>query len=148
MLCVGCLTEQNDSNFPVRADRSGRLRPYCRSCARDIQRVRYAKHRRESPFKLRCSKARSRSQFLRVPFDLTPEYLQKIWTGVCPAFNIKLDLQTDRTQEHAAELDRLVPSLGYVQGNVAWLSRKANRIKNNVSLDELESLVKWMRSWK
>jgi hypothetical protein len=148
MLCQCCQIDYPRENFPQRGDSSGRIRPYCRECAKDGQRARYARHKREAPFKLRCSRAKSRAQFLKVPFDLTPEYLANLWTGICPAFGIPIDHQTDRDAENAAELDRLIPALGYVQGNVAWLSRKANRIKNNVELSELETLVKWMHQWK
>lgn len=148
MICLCCQIDHSEAHFPIRNDRSGRLRPYCKDCAKDIQRARYAKHKREAPFKLRCSRAKSRSQHLQVPFNLTPEYLEKLWTGICPAFGIPIDLQTAKDEENAAELDRKIPHLGYVQGNVAWLSRKANRIKNNVSLTELETLIKWMQTWK
>ena len=53
---------------------------------------------------------------------------------------------TDRLSEYAAELDRFSPELGYVKGNVHWLSRRANRIKNNTSVEVLESLLEWMKN--
>ena len=59
---------------------------------------------------------------------------------------VSLNLVTDRSDEYAAELDRFNPDLGYVKGNVHWLSRKANRIKNNTSVEILENLLKWMRN--
>ena len=38
------------------------------------------------------------------------------------------------------------PELGYVKGKVHWLSRKANRIKNNTSVEILENLLEWMKN--
>ena len=148
MICKGCQQEKADVEFPVRSDRSGRLRPYCRACARDIGKARYSYHRRTAPFKLRCSRAKSRAQHLKVPFDLTPDYLETLWTGKCAATGVDIKWDTDKDDEFAAELDRMVPAKGYTQGNVAFLSRRANRLKNNTTVDELEQICSWMKSWK
>lgn len=43
-----------------------------------------------------------------------------------------------------AELDRLVPSKGYVKGNVRWISRRANRIKSDATIDELKKILKYV----
>lgn len=147
--CRGCKVEKDESQFPVRKDRGGKLRPYCRDCASNIVKVRYNVHKETSPFKLKCSKARSRSQYLKVPFDLTPEYLESIWTGYCPVLKEKIHLyEVDRSDEFAAELDRFKPELGYVQGNVTFLSRRVNRLKNNVTTKELRQLLEWMEEYE
>ena len=145
MLCNSCNTDKDESEFPVRNDRSGKLRPYCKTCANEIQKARYKSHRSKNPFLHRCTRAKSRAKHLGVPFDLTPNYLESIWTGACPILGVDLNLVTDRSDEHAAELDRFIPELGYVEGNVHWLSRKANRIKNNTSIEVLENLLEWMK---
>ncbi len=41
-------------------------------------------------------------------------------------------------------LIRLVPSKGYVKGNVRWISRRANRIKSDASIDEIKKILKYM----
>ena len=147
--CGCCQRVLPISAFPVRNDRSGRLRPYCKDCARDSQRARYANHKRQSPFKLKTSRAKARAQSLGVPFDLTAEYLESLWTGVCPVFGIEISItEKDRSDEFAAELDRFVPALGYVKGNVMFLSRRANRLKNNVTTNELKQLIKWMEDYE
>jgi len=145
MICQGCKVDKPKEEFPARNDRSGRLRPYCRVCAADAQRARYESHRTTKPFKHRCTRAKTRAGSLDVPFDLTPEYLESIWTGRCPVLDLPLNLYTDRKDELAAELDRYLPELGYVQGNVNWLSRKANRIKSNSSIEVHERMLIWMK---
>jgi len=146
LICKSCRCEKEDREFPVRKDRSGRLRPYCKSCANDIERSRYKSHRENNPFLHRCTRAKSRATGLGIPFNLDPEYLEKIWSGRCPVLLVDINLVTDRKDEYAAELDRFIPELGYVKGNVHWLSRKANRLKNNVTVEILESLLDWMKN--
>lgn len=82
---------------------------------------------------------------MKVPFDLDEEYLSSLWTGVCPVLGVEIKKSTERTDEYAAELDRFDPKVGYVKGNVAFLSRKINRLKNNASVEELERLLTWMK---
>lgn len=144
-VCKACEQLLPVTEYPARNDRSGRYRPYCKTCARNGQRARYANHKRESPFKLKLSRARSRSQYLKVPFNLTVEHLEAIWTGVCPVLDIPISItEKSRTDEFAAELDRFIPSLGYTVGNVTFLSRRANRLKNNTTSRELAQLLDWM----
>lgn len=145
MICKSCNKDQELEYFPVRNDRSGRLRPYCYDCARNISKARYIKHRQTEPFKHKATRARSRAQYLKVPFDLDAEYLENIWTGICPVLQIPISLLEQRDNEFAAELDRFIPNKGYVKGNVHFLSRKANRLKNNVTTKELQQLLDWMK---
>jgi hypothetical protein len=144
-VCNSCSEEKPEREFAVRNDRSGRYRPYCKVCANNEARARYTSHRKRNPFLHRCTRAKSRAASLGVPFDLSPEYLESIWTGSCPVLKVPINLVTDRADEYAAELDRFNPELGYVNGNVHWLSRKANRIKNNTSVEILENLLEWMK---
>jgi len=148
MICQGCNKDLPASNFPLRKDVKSKevRRPYCNACRNEIERARYRHHKRTAPFKLKASRAKARAARLKVPFDLDPEYLESIWTGVCPVFNCEIYLfDRSRNDEQAAELDRIVPSLGYVKGNVAFLSRRANRLKNNVTSFELLQLYNWLK---
>ncbi len=44
----------------------------------------------------------------------------------------------------ALSFDRLIPELGYVQGNVVLCTQKANTIKSDLTLQEIK---KWLPSW-
>jgi hypothetical protein len=80
---------------------------------------------------------------------LDAEYLESIWTGLCPVLQVPIYLhERDRSDEFTAELDRFVPNKGYTKGNVHFLSRKANRLKNNVTTKELEQLINWMKQYE
>lgn len=144
-LCKTCNQTKKLDQFDNRPERGANSkRTVCTSCRAEGQRRRYKKHCLENPFKIKVTKAKQRSIKLGLPFNLDQEYLESIWTGVCPALGIEIFNGQDRVLDNTAELDRLIPSLGYTRGNVIFLSRRANRIKNDASLDELQKITKWM----
>ena len=145
MICRGCNEEKHEEDFPLRKDypKTSR-RPYCHICVADIARARYKSHQRNQPFKLKASRAASKASSNKVPCDVDAEYLESIWTDVCPVFGDKLDVSAPRGEDGCAELDRFIPELGYVKGNVTFLSRKANRLKNSMTTEEARQVYKWM----
>lgn len=63
----------------------------------------------------------------------------------CPLLEIPLQVHTGRVQPNSPSVDRIVPALGYVKGNVWVISHRANLLKNDATLEELELLVKNLR---
>ena len=64
----------------------------------------------------------------------------------CPLLGIRLKPCIGQGPDDASPtLDRLRPHLGYTKGNVWVISNRANRAKSNLSLSELELLVKSLR---
>jgi hypothetical protein len=61
----------------------------------------------------------------------------------CPVLRIPLN-KTSR--DNWPSVDRIVPRRGYVRGNVAVISMRANRLKSNMTLDELFGLLDYMTS--
>jgi len=74
-----------------------------------------------------------------LPFDLDADYLQSIYTGVCPVFGVELQRRHARDDNSALSptVDRIVPELGYVKGNVIIVSRRANNIKSDATVYEI-----------
>lgn len=143
--CITCSIEKPLSMFDNRPDRGPTSkRTVCTACRAEGQRRRYKKHCSEQPFKNKINKAKQRAALHDLPFDLDEEYLRSIWTGVCPVFGVEIFYGQDRGLDNTAELDKIVPKLGYVKGNVVFLSRRANRLKNDASLEDLKQLVTWM----
>lgn len=79
--------------------------------------------------------AKQRARNLHLAFDLQ---LNDITIPeVCPLLGIPLVLTNTSMEDNSPSLDRLIPSKGYVPGNILVISMRANRIKQNASVDEL-----------
>lgn len=77
--------------------------------------------------------------------DFTIKLKDIIVPDVCPVFGLPLIKQTKIAGHCSPSLDRIDNSKGYVPGNVAVISKKANTTKNAATLAELEQLVAWLR---
>lgn len=77
-----------------------------------------------------------------LPFDLTLEDLPIPET--CPVLGIPLIMRSGSFHDNSPSIDRLIPEKGYVRGNVAIVSYRANRIKDYGTLDELRKVVTYL----
>lgn len=89
--------------------------------------------------------ARSRARAKGIPFDLEIDDI-KI-PERCPVFGVPMERAegTRGANDNSPTLDKIIPELGYVKGNVEVISWKANRLKSNGTLEDFESLVVWLR---
>ena len=87
---------------------------------------------------------RLRSQKAGIPFNLTIEDIKA--PATCPILGIPLFRNKGKcyASPNSPSVDRFIPSLGYVKGNVHVISHKANQLKSDASLEELKQLVAWM----
>ena len=89
--------------------------------------------------------ARRRAKEKNLPFNLDVEYLKSIYTKDCPVFKQPLTWggQGKGKNNFSPSLDRIIPSIGYVKGNVAFISDKANRIKSEFEAKDLYAVADW-----
>ena len=85
--------------------------------------------------------ARQRAEKLGVPFRITEEHIQI--PRVCPALGIPLMPHSKTNGPYSPTVDRLIPELGYIPGNVHVISSKANCAKSNLTLKETRLLLDW-----
>lgn len=65
----------------------------------------------------------------------------------CPLLGLELLYTGGRGQtSENASLDRIDPTVGYVKGNVWIISYRANRLKNDATLEELEFMLENWRN--
>lgn len=100
------------------------------------------------PEKTLLRNARDRATKRGLPFALTLDNIQIPET--CPVLGVPLVRNTCEgpgfPAPNSPTLDRLDPAKGYVPGNVAVISWRANSLKKDGTLAEFERLVQWMRS--
>lgn len=87
--------------------------------------------------------AKARAKRLGVQFTITLEDVRI--PRRCPALGIPLRVGSGFATYQSPTLDRLVAAMGYVPGNVAVISHRANTIKNNASVGEMESVANYCR---
>jgi len=114
---------------------------YARNAEHVSQRAR--EKLRANPSKALFQRTRKRAAKLGLPFDLTPEDV--VVPDVCPVLGIPFNIG-DRKFGSSPSIDRVVPSLGYVRGNIVVCSQRANRIKNDATLSELRAVVAFLEA--
>lgn len=122
-------------------DKLNRQRPDVREQRRQYCAARRIKHWG----KQKAAELKLRARNLGVPFDLVPGDL--VVPATCPVLGIPLSFGVRKQHLASPSVDRVVPSKGYVRGNIVVISLRANILKNNATIDELEKLVSFYRSF-
>ena len=93
------------------------------------------------------SQAKIRSKKFNVPFTITRQDLIDMYPqdNLCPILKVPFVWGTKTNKELSPSLDRMIPELGYTKNNIKFISYKANRIKNDSSIEILENLIKYMK---
>lgn len=122
----------------------------CKTCFNSTNRERTAKYREDySKFiKMRFTAYLYRAKEKNVAFDLDAEYLVSLFKAqneLCYYTNQLIDFKlvtesTKHPHNNTPSLDRLIPELGYVKGNVVWCAYYINRMKNDIPYNEFISL--------
>ena len=95
----------------------------------------------------RVKDAKNRARYLKIPFNLTTEYIKSITPSdmICPALGIQMKVGENfkDSKVSAPSLDRLIPKLGYVKGNIVIVSTRANTLKRDATPEELMKVAKF-----
>lgn len=86
------------------------------------------------------SRIKNKAKDRNIDFNLTLEYLKEIYTnqnGKCMYSNTKLTFPLScNDYSYTASLDRIDSSKGYIEGNVQWVDKRINSMKNDMSEKE------------
>lgn len=75
-------------------------------------------------------------------WNITPTDLE--WPTHCPVFGIELNWFALRLSEDSPTIDRIDNTKGYIPGNVMIISWRANRIKNDGTLEEHQMICEYL----
>ena len=85
------------------------------------------------------ARARHRAKKNNLPFNIELDDI--VIPERCPLLGIPLKSSTDKTSPNNPSLDKIIPEKGYVKGNIWVVSLRANKLKNDATLQELKTLV-------
>lgn len=87
-----------------------------------------------------------------IEFNITIEHIWELFLQQdrrCALTGVSLDFQSQqKTSDGTASLDRINSSGGYVQGNVQWVHKWVNVMKNRLNDNELLTVVKAIYHYK
>lgn len=147
-VCTGCGERKPLSEFyRWKRGREGR-RAECKVCST----LAVLSSKRKNPKRAICSvmlnDARKRSAKRGYgDLNITTNYLLSIASDNCPVLEIPLRWEYGHgkgVSDRSPSLDRIDNSKGYVVGNVAIISIRANTLKRDASLSEIKALASYM----
>lgn len=139
--CPSCSASKLVIEFYT-SKRGDGLRGQCKICeqVRDKKRDRHKNRTLEGHLYFG---AKDRARVNNMEFSITIKDI--VVPDICPALGIPLFRSKGKPTDNSPSLDRLDSSKGYIKGNVNVISMKANRMKSNATLAELESLLAWRK---
>lgn len=94
---------------------------------------------KKNPAKRMLYSAKRRATIKNLPFNITEQDILELIPSHCPYTGISLITQTTRGSPRMStlSLDRIIPELGYVKGNIQVISHLANSMKSNATREQL-----------
>ena len=143
--CQGCDDYIRDYYQKNRNREIARAQKSLKKKSRKEQNKYKKKLNRQNPLSVILQHAKQRAKLKNVPFDITADDIEV--PEFCPILGLQLVVNEGHAKDNSMTIDRIVPELGYVKGNVAIISFKANTIKNNASIEDLEKVLLWLKRW-
>lgn len=144
-ICRICNLEKDNFEFPIRSSKDNVVvyRSECKSCKSDRDKLSHQDSRIKNPQHAILISTKRRAKVEGLEFNLEEQDI--IIPEKCPVLGIELQMHTEYAQDNSPSIDRLIPSKGYVKGNCFIISYKANRMKQENSLEDLEKIIKYIK---
>lgn len=148
-ICNKCLMIQPYSEYYANSKSPDKKTHMCKTCYREYEHRRRTpefwekkrQYRKESPEKFMYWRAKKRAIEYNLPFNI--ELSDIVIPTHCPYLKIELtNIQGKGRQPFNPSLDKIIPELGYVKGNIEIISNKANIMKSNATHLELIEFAK------
>jgi hypothetical protein len=170
-VCPKCNTEKELSvdNFYTAVTRKDGFDNYCKICRRkqssysqsvnaETRKEYQSDYQRAHPTQVRAyqKKFRSRNRLAEsfrslknkakrrgMPFTISLKDI--VVPDVCPILGIPIFRGEASPSDNSPSVDKVIPALGYVAGNIQVISSKANRMKSDGTLEEIVLLGEWAK---
>lgn len=149
--CTKCRVRKPFTLFYRQTKLKDGLTPRCKSCLSRASAKWYAankaharSYRLANPVRRMFASARSNARKQTLAFDLGLSDI--VIPALCPVLDIRLAPAAKVRTDASPSIDRIDNTKGYVRGNVAVISWRANRIKADATLAELKALVVYLEN--
>lgn len=115
------------------------LSAYCKDCKRNSS----IEWKLSSSVKYLLRQAKNNSKKKNIEFSI--DQADIIIPEFCPVLNIPLSFEVGG--DNSPSIDRIDSSKGYIKGNVKVVSWRANNLKSNAQIWELENIIKYMKEY-
>jgi hypothetical protein len=115
---------------------------YCRTCGTEYCKVRRHNNPKRAIWEGARGNARAKGQEFAIQVDDIPDIPE--FCPLLPWIRLTYEVGKQR-QPGAPSLDRIDSSLGYVPGNVWIISWRANNLKGDATVEEIQALAKNFR---
>lgn len=139
-ICTTCKVDKSLSDYPPDKRAKDGKQSKCRNCINTWMSAHFRKH----PAEQMIRRAKKRAKEMGFEFNLVVEDILPLPT-LCPVFGVPLRISAMTQDPWAHSLDRIDNSKGYIKGNVAVMSYRANRLKNDGSAEDHEIIAAWIR---
>lgn len=151
--CVECARQRSADHLMKDPDKSRK------ACVESEKRLKLTNHslwqakrkiwrqkvkEKHGPIKYMFSIVRDRAKRGGLEFTITRDDI--IIPSTCPMLGIPLFNTPGRKTDNTPSLDRIDNTQGYIPGNIQVISERANRIKNNATIEELEKIVNYLKN--
>lgn len=112
---------------------------------RKSERERKARYIKKNPLRNLLKNVKQRAKKEGIEFSLSEKDLD--WPEYCPVLGVKLIRNSVKGwAPDTHSIDRIDSSKGYVTGNVKIISWRANDVKGNATIEELEKVLAYMKT--
>jgi hypothetical protein len=141
--CVGCHKILPFEMFNINRTRTDGRQNQCKTCKSDYNKTYNRLNnggRREwkdkNPIPVLLARLKDRAKAKEVEFALTAQTVPPI-SDDCPCCGQMMIRATGNPGRNSPSLDRIIPHVGYVPGNVQWICYRCNAIKSDATPEEL-----------
>ena len=148
--CSGCQKRKLFVEFSKNAVMRDGLANWCKACLKQhSQKPEIAQKRRERRYsnveRTIFHETKSRAKASKIEFNLSIEDI--VIPEVCPVLGTKFASGLGGRKDNSPSIDKIIPSKGYVKGNVKIISWLANCIKRDCTDPEVfEKIALYIRS--
>jgi len=146
-ICEECNQSLNLNKFSLieKWNSNSDTKNICKKCSAKLN----EKNRRDRDWKVDAARllySNIKSRCKRLGREFSIEIEDIIIPEKCPVFGFELKRENRETWMCAPSVDRIDSSKGYIKGNVTVVSRRANILKRDATIGELEQLFNYYKT--